>query len=259
MNPIVSIKNGIQKRLKYIGGIAALIVYSVAEYLGDKRGRKMIQRVLVWQIYFTGNKALRVISIVAIALGVALMIPLYNLLSGLGAPDMVGQIMNIVVIRELGPLITAIIVISRSGTAIAAEIATMNINDEMNALEMQGIDTLKFIIYPRVMGMVFSLVLLQIYFTAVGLLGGFLVVNLLGDFTFKMFMRYIVSAVTFGDIFSSLIKGTLFGFFISTISVYHGFQATNSTQVPQVTTAAVMKSISATFVLDIIVTVMFYI
>ncbi len=87
----------------------------------------MIHRVLTMQIYFTGSMALKIVGMVALVLGALTMIQLFSLLSSLGAMNFVGQILNIVIVRELGPIITAIIVISRSGTAIAAEIATMNI------------------------------------------------------------------------------------------------------------------------------------
>jgi phospholipid/cholesterol/gamma-HCH transport system permease protein len=129
----------------------------------------------------------------------------------------------------------------------------------MNAIEMAGIDTLKFIIFPRIMGMVISMILLLVYFTAVGLIGGFVVGNLLGGVTFDMFMRFVMTSISFADIIASLVKGVVFGFFISAISIYYGFQAISPTQVPQVTTQAVMSSIFATFFLDIIITVIFYI
>lgn len=259
MTVLNNIKKWTQSKLKYYGGLTALIVYSVYEYLKDKRGRKMIHRVLTMQIYFTGSMALKIVGMVALVLGALTMIQLFSLLSSLGAMSFVGQILNIVIVRELGPIITAIIVISRSGTAIAAEIATMNINDEMNAIEMTGIDTLKFIIFPRIMGMVISMILLLVYFTAVGLIGGFVVGNLLGGVTFDMFMRFVMTSISFADIIASLTKGVVFGFFISAISIYYGFQAISPTQVPQVTTQAVMSSIFATFFLDIIITVIFYI
>lgn len=249
----------VKRDIKYLGGLAALIVYSIYEYLADKRGRKMISRVLTMQIYFTGNHALKIISLVAIILGGLSMVQLFSLLSGFGALSLVGPILNIVIVRELGPIITAIIVISRSGSAIAAEIATMNIDEEMNALEMIGIDTLKFIIFPRVMGMILSMVFLLIYFSGIGLIGGFLVSNALGDITFKMFMQYVMTSITFADITASLIKGMVFGAFISSIAIYQGFQATVPTQVPQVTTKSVMSSIFAVFILDAIITVIFYI
>ncbi len=258
MNGLSKISNWFVIKAKYYSGVASLIVYSIPEYLFHPEGRKIINRILVTQIYFTANLALRIISLVAIALGGVTVLQLFSQLSKVGALDFVGKILNIVIVRELGPLITAFIVISRSGTAIAAEIATMNINDETDAIEMMGIDTLKMIVFPRIMGMVISMVLLITYFDAVGIFGGFLVGTVTSGITFNMFMKYVMNSITIPDILSGLIKGILFGFFIAATSIYHGFQAIIPTQVPQATTKAVVSSIVAIVVVDLVVTVIFY-
>jgi len=255
---IVRFKKWLFHKLKYYSGVASLIVYSIPEYIFHPEGRPIVNSVLIMQIYFTANLALKIISLVAIALGGVTVLQLFTQLSKLGALDFVGKILNIVIIRELGPLITAFIVISRSGSAIAAEIATMNINDETNALEMIGIDTMKMIVFPRVIGMVISMVLLITYFDAVGIFGGFLVGTISSRITFDMFMRYVMNSITIPDVLSGLIKGVLFGFFIAAISIYHGFQASIPTQVPQATTKAVVNSIVAVVLVDVIVTLMFY-
>lgn len=259
MNWFARFKKRLFYNLKYYSGVASLIVYSIPEYFFHPEGRPIVNRVLIMQVYFTANLALKIISLVAIALGGVTVLQLFTQLSKLGALDFVGKILNIVIVRELGPLITAFIVISRSGSAIAAEIATMNINDETNALEMIGIDTMKMIVFPRVIGMVISMVLLITYFDAVGIFGGFLVGTVSSRITFGMFMMYVMNSITIPDVLSGLIKGILFGFFISAISIYHGFQASIPTQVPQATTKAVVNSIVAVVVVDVLVTLIFYI
>lgn len=211
------------------------------------------------QIYFTGNQALRLISIVAITLGAVTVLQLFTQLSKFGALDYVGTILNIVLIRELGPVITAFIVIARSGTAIAAEISTMQVNEEVNALEMIGIDPLKFIVYPRLMGVVISLLVLNIYFDAIGVLGGFAIGYIYSGITFDMFIRYVMTSITPIDLLSGFLKSFVFGFFIASIAIYHGFQAKFSTQIPQVTTKAVVNSITTIFFIDLLITALFYI
>jgi phospholipid/cholesterol/gamma-HCH transport system permease protein len=254
----MGIANGIRLKLKFLGGIFALIVHSFVEYFRDKRGRKLVNRILTLQIYFTANHGLKIIGIVALALGAVTVLQAFTQLARLGAQDLVGPILNIVIVRELGPIITAFIVIARSGTAIAAEIATMNINNEMDAIEMAGIDTLKMIIFPRIAGMIISFVILTIYFNAIGLIGGFIVGNLISGITFDMFMTYVMNSITFADIASGLLKAVIFGMFIPAISIYYGFQAIVPTQVPQVTTKAVVSSIFALFILNVFITVIFY-
>lgn len=246
------------RKLKYYGGLMALIVYSTLNYIRDKKGRNKINQVIIMQIYFTGNMAMKIIGLVALALGAITVLQLFSQLSQVGALDFVGKILNIVIVRELGPIITALIIISRSGTAIAAEIGTMMVNDEVNAMEMLGIDTLKYIVFPRIAGMVLASVLLTIYFNAIGIIGGFIVGNLYGGITFDMFTHYVLNSITLVDILTSIFKSAVFGIFVSAISIYHGFQAFVPTQIPQVTTKAVVSCIFALFGLDVVVTLVFY-
>jgi phospholipid/cholesterol/gamma-HCH transport system permease protein len=246
-------------KIKYFGGLASLIFYSFINYFSDSKGRKRIHNVIIMQIYFTGNMAIKIIGLVALALGAITVLQLFSQLSKVGALEFVGKILNIVIVRELGPILTAFIVISRSGTAIAAELGTMMVNDEINALEMLGINSLKYIVFPRIAGMVISMVLLTVYFNAIGIIGGFIVGYVYADINLDTFTTYVLNSITFLDLLSSIIKGAVFGLVISVISVYYGFQAFVSTQIPQVTTKAVVSSIFALFVVDILLTVITYI
>ncbi len=250
---------GITGKIKYYGGLASLILYSIVNYITDPKGRSRINRVIIMQIYFTGTMAIKIIGLVALALGAITVLQLFTQLSKVGAMEFMGKILNIVIVRELGPIITAFIVISRSGTAIAAEIGTMMVNDEINAMEMLGINALKFIVFPRIAGMVIALVLLTVYFNAIGIIGGFIVGRLYADLTFDLFATYVLNSITILDLLASIIKAAVFGVLISVISIYHGFQAFVSTQIPQVTTRAVMSSIFALFAADIVMTVVTYI
>ena len=254
----MNITGRVRLQLKFLGGIFALIVYSFIEYFRDKRGRKIVNRVLTMQIFFTANLALKILGLVALTLGAVTVLQAFTFLTRIGAQELVGPILNIVIVRELGPIVTAFIVIARSGTSISAEIATMNINSEMDAIEMAGIDNLKMIMFPRIAGMIISFVILTIYFYAVGLIGGFIVGNIISGITFNMFITYVMNSIAFADIASGLLKAVIFGMFISAISIYHGFQAIVPTDVPRVTTNAVVSSIFALFIINIIITVIFY-
>jgi phospholipid/cholesterol/gamma-HCH transport system permease protein len=263
MNAIGRLYSGlissVSQRIKYYGGVSALLFYAIKNYFFDKKGRKRINRIIVMQVYFTGNMALKIISLVALSLGIVTVVQSYYILSNYGVFKQVGDIINIVIIRELGPIFTAFIIISRSATAIAAEIGTMMVNDEINALEMLGIDSLKFIVFPRVAGMVIAGVFLTIYFNAVSLIGGFIVGSMIGDLSFDTYINYIINSISFLDIMTSILKSAIFCLFISGIAIYHGFQAFDQTQIPQVTTKSVVSSIFALFLIDILMTVIFYI
>jgi len=252
------IKTSIRGKIKSYGGIAALIIYSPLAYFEDKKGRSRVNKVITMQIYFTGTRAIKIISLVALSLGVVTVLQAFHWFRLIGSLETVGLVLNMVIVRELGPIFTAFIILSRSATAIAAEIGTMMVNDEVNAMEMLGIDTLKFIVFPRIAGMVIAGVILTIYFNAIALIGGFAVGNIISGISFEMFMTYVMNSITFMDILASILKSIIFSIFISAISVYYGFQAFVSTQVPQVATNAVVGSIFSLFFLDILVTLVFY-
>lgn len=248
----------IRLRLKYYGGVAGLIVYSIPAFFADKKGRNIVKRITTMQIFFTGNWALGIITTISLLIGVITVLQLFTYLSKFGALEYVGKILNVVIIRELGPLLTAIVVIARSGTAIASEIASMMVNGEVDAIEMIGIDPLKMIVFPRIVGVSTALLFLTIYFDALGLIGGFIVGNIIAGINFQAFMSYIIAYIGIGDICLGLVKAIVFGVFISAISVYHGFQAFDPTNIPQVTTKAVVDSLATVIILDVLITIVFY-
>ncbi len=244
---------------KYIGGVSGLIVFSFPAYIQERQNRSIINKNFLTQIYFTGNLAFRLVAIVALSLGAVTVIQVFTQLSKLGAQDYIGEIMKLVIIRELGPLITAFIVISRSSTAIASEIGTMVVTNQVDALEMIGVDPLTFIIFPRIIGVSLALIVLTIFFSGIALIGGFLVSFITINLTFDIFFNYIMTSITFSDIFSSLLKSLIFGLFISAIPIYNGFQVKSSTLIPVATTKTVMECITFTIIFDIIITVFIYI
>lgn len=248
----------IRKSFRFYTGVMSLIVYSISDYMFNKTGRAIANKYLTMQIYFTAVMALKMIGVIAVTIGAVTIIPLFGQLSAIGQPALVGTIFEMLIVRELGPILTAFIVIARSGSAISAEIATMNINDEMNAIEMIGIDSLKMIIFPRVMGMIISMALLTIYFNAAALIGGLVIGYFTSGINFDMFMQYIMKSITLLDVFGVLLKTIAIGAFTAAISIFHGFQAFNSTMVPQVTTKAVVSAIFTMFVVDIIMTVIIF-
>ncbi|MCX8059039.1 MAG: ABC transporter permease [Spirochaetes bacterium] len=256
---IKSFTSKLNKYFNYYGGIFGLIIYSFPAYFKEKKGNNLVNSIIINQIYFTGYMALKLIILVSLSLGAASIIELFTQLSKFGVLDYIGKILNIVFIRELGPLITAFVVAARSGTAIAAEISTMKVNEEVDALELLGIDPLKFIVFPRIVGVSISLTILYIYFATMGILGGFLIFYISQGIEFQVFINFIINNITLFDIFSGFLKSILQGLLIASISIYHGFQATNSTQIPQVTTKATMSNITAIFILNIILSIFFYI
>lgn len=249
------------QKLDYFGGISGLFFYSIWGMLtGDRRGNKIVKQIVKKQILFTGYDALPIISIISLLLGVVIIIQAVTQLMQIGAENMIGKILIITMLREFGPILTAIIIIGRSGTAIATEIGNMMVAHEVEALESMGIDTLKYIMFPRLVGAVVSTISLTIYFATVGIIGGFLIASFQLTIPFSRFFTILFSNMTITDLIVAILKSATFGAIIACISVYHGFKIRlSSTEVPQATTKAVVNALIFVFLFNGIITVLFYI
>jgi phospholipid/cholesterol/gamma-HCH transport system permease protein len=212
-------------------------------------GNKAIRTVLLKQIYFTGLEAFGIIVTIAILLGTVVITQVVSLVGANGA--LTGKILVWVVLRELAPLLTAIVVIARSGTAIAAELGNMKINGEINALEMMGIPAERYLLLPRIVGVTSSLVILTIYFVMTSFGSSFIVAFLGWHISLEQFVQGILSALSGKDILVLLCKSTLFGLCISSTCCRYGLSVGRSvTEIPQAATKAVMTSLTVVFVLD---------
>ncbi|MBI1911320.1 MAG: ABC transporter permease [Deltaproteobacteria bacterium] len=223
------------------------------------RGRKATLRVLLKQIYFTGFEAIPIVSWIAIVLGLIIVTQSLSILPRFGGEGLIGEIFVWVVIREVGPVFASVIVIARSGTAIASELGSMKISKEITSLEVMGIDPIHYLITPRVIGTGISVLLLTFYFEAVSILGGYLLAGFGKNISFSVYTQSILEAMGFLEIGVSLLKSLLFGLIIGAVCSYHGLMAEKSiTQIPQQTTKAVIGSLRLVFVMDAVITFVFF-
>lgn len=252
-------KNFLEK-IDYLAGITGLFFYSFVQFfLRDKKGKALTFDILKKQIFFTGYNALLIISVISLLLGLVVVLETVVALSQLGIESMIGKILNIIMLRELGPILTAIIILGRSGTAIATEIGNMTVSHEIEAIESMGIDPLRFIVYPRILGGIIAMLCLSIYFSAVGILSGFITAGFFLKIPFSRFFGYIFSNILVTDILISLLKSISFGAIISTVSIYHGFKINvSSTEVPQAVTKSVVNSLIFIFIFNGFITALFY-
>lgn len=213
---------------------------------------------IVRQILFTGVEAFWLVSLIGLLCGVTIVIQATANLPRIGAGEYFGRILAIVVIRELGPFFTAIVVIGRSGAALAAYIGNMRVDREIDALEMMGIDPVHFLVMPAFIGMVVSMVCLNIYFDVIAVLGGVLVGKLTVDIPFAIFVEKVVAALSAQELFWSLLKSVIFGIAVCIISCYRGLNVTNVREVPRAVHRSVVGSMIATILVNIVFTIMFY-
>ena len=230
-----------------------------AAVFDQAQGLRTVFSVVSAQIYFTGFQALPLISVLALASGSIVILQSSTNLTLLGGGAILGDLMVAIVVRELAPLLTALIVIARSGTAVASEIGSMRVNREIEALESMGIHPLSYVVFPRLLGGILSVVCLAVYFVMVACMGGYLVVASLHDLPFMFYTDSLARAFSSADLGLFFLKNTFSGAIIFMISCYQGFLVKQSPhEVPQVTTKAVVNSVIYVVLFNMTVTILFY-
>lgn len=240
--------------------VVQMVYLSVRAAVFDQAvGLRTVFSVVSAQIYFTGWQAMPLITVLALATGGICILQSTAQLQFLGGVSQIGNILVVIIVREVGPLVTALIVIARSGTAVASEIGNMRVNREIEALETMGINPLSYIVFPRVLGGVVSVMCLAFYYNAIALLGGYLVSRLINDMPFSFYSESLSNALTVEDVGLFLVKNSFSGMIIFVVSCYQGLLVKQSShEVPQVTTKAVVNSIIYVTTFNMIVTMLFY-
>jgi phospholipid/cholesterol/gamma-HCH transport system permease protein len=212
-------------------------------------------RLVVAQVYNTGALSLVIIMTCGLFVGMVLGLQGYDLLQRFGSEDSLGTGAALALLKELGPVVTALLFAGRAGTALASEIGLMRATDQLSAMEMMAVDPMKYVVLPRFLGGVISMPLLTATFIAIGLFGVQLVgVQMLGvdQGSFWSQMR---GAVELDDVREGLIKGVVFGVACSLIAVYEGYHAEPTAEgVGRATTRTVVTSAVLTLVLDYLLT-----
>lgn len=225
----------------------------------QSQGLRTIFGVVSSQIYFTGWQAMPLITVLALATGGIIVLQSSMQLTLIGGASMLGNILIVVIVREVGPLITALIVIARSGTAVASEIGNSRVNREIEALEAMGINPLSYIVFPRIVGGVISVVCLAFYFNVIAIAGGFFVTRLLHDMTFGFYVNSLAEAMAVEDVGLFFLKNGFSGLIIFIVACYQGMLVKQSShEVPQVTTKAVVNAIIYVTTFNMSVTTLFY-
>ena len=210
------------------------------------------------QIEETGINALPIVELLSFLIGIVLAYQGADQLKQFGAEIFTINLLGVGLLREIGVLMTAIIVAGRSGSAFTAHIGTMRVNEEIDAMQTMGLNTVDTLVLPRIIGLVISLPLLTFFADIMGLIGGALMCYVSLDITFPVFLRQLNDAVDVNTVMVGLIKAPVFAFVIALVGCYEGFQVQrNAASVGQLTTRSVVESIFLVIVLDAAFSVMF--
>jgi phospholipid/cholesterol/gamma-HCH transport system permease protein len=262
---VIAVGRSLTGHLEYTANVFLMVYLSIRETLRDHtQGARTILSVLASQIYFTGFQALPLISILALGSGALVILQSTMQLSLVGSTQMMGPLLVITVVREIGPLLTALVVIARSGTAVASEIGNMRANREIEALEVMGINPLSYIVFPRLVGGMISVFCLAIYFNMIALMGGFalakfLPMNEMQSLSFSFYLDSLMNAFDQADLWLFLLKNIFSGTIIFIVCCYQGLSVKRSpTEVPIMTTQAVVKSVIYVVGFNLAVSGLFY-
>ncbi|HET6460984.1 MAG TPA: ABC transporter permease [Syntrophales bacterium] len=211
----------------YFATVIILKMFSKASYSSAMRV------VLVQQIYFTSVQILPLFIGISIIFGTLLMGIVLQIVKNLGLAEHIGSIIMDIVVAELAPFVTVLLIALRSSSAINTEIAVMKVNKELNTLEKFNIDPVDYLFLPRVINGVVSVVLLSAFFSILVLTSGLIFSKALFGLSLESYSNVLLSSANFYDIVISLIKCCTFGFFITLIPIRFGLNATNDlTSIP---------------------------
>src|SRR5712675_3391221 len=251
-----SVTNG----LVYVGSLASLggrAAYYT--FVAPFQGKPIRLQRAISQALDVGVRALPILSLITFFIGLILALQAAYELRRFGAISYVATAVAISMSRELGPLITAIVVIGRSGSAFAAEIGTMKVTEEIDALETMAIDPIHFLVAPKFTAMIVMLPCLTIWANSMGILGGALFGVTQADFTWVRYIQSSLDALFLRDITTGLIKSVMFGMTITAVGCHEGLSTgAGAEQVGRSTTRAVVVSIFLVILVDLVFTALFF-
>jgi len=206
------------------------------------------------QMFLCGYKSLPLISITAFIVGLVLSVQSYPVLSTLGAEMWLPSMVLISVVRELGPVLTALIFAGRVASGFSAELATMRVTEQIEALEVSGINVIKYLVSTRVFAAFFMVPVLVLYTDFVSFVGAYFGMYNVENISFSLYIKKAFDFMSFSDFIPAFFKTFLFGFVIGVIACYRGYYAQHGTKgVGNSVNMAVVQSSLAIFIIDLIV------
>src|SRR5690554_3324901 len=221
-------KQSLAERIRLFGRSGLMVVQAMGaagvvlvHALLGRRGAGSSVHLLIKQLYSVGVLSLAIIVVSGLFIGMVLALQGYTILVDFGSEQAVGQMVALTLLRELGPVVTALLFAGRAGSALTAEIGNMKSTEQLSSLEMIGVDPLKYIIAPRLWAGFISMPLLSAIFTVVGIWGGAMVaVDWLGVYEGSYWGNMIASVDFHKDVINGMIKSVVFAFVVTWIAVF---------------------------------------
>ena len=261
MSFVASIGNsaaGLYRRLRHLTAIAWAVVCLAFQ---PTSWRTTTRTVLARQLVFTGYDAIGFVAVIAVLVGISIVVEAQVWIGRFGQAEMLGPLLTTIIVREVGPLLVNFIVIGRSGTAMAAELAGMKARQEIEVLDAQGLDPAVYLVMPRAVAMSLCVLGLTIVFVLVSLGSGYLCGAFLGTGPGdpNLFIRSVIVGFAPSDFVMLVTKTLIPGLFAAVISSIEGLSIEGlATDIPQAVTRSVVRSNAAVLVISVVISVLSY-
>lgn len=205
------------------------------------------------QCYMIGYKSFPLVGLTGFIMGLVLTMQLRPAMLDYGVATQLPEMVGIAIVREIGPVITALIFAGKIGSSIGAELGSMKVTEQIDAMEVSGTNPYKYLVVTRVLASTFMLPLLVIASDAISLYGSYVGVNIKGVTSFQLFFKMVFDGLAFSDVMPAFIKSYFFGFAIGMIGCYKGYHAQKGTEgVGRAANSAVVVSSVAVFIIDLL-------
>lgn len=210
-------------------------------------------RELLRQCYQIGNRSLVLVVLTGFIMGLVLTLQIRPTMIEFGAVAYMPSMIGIAIVREIGPMITALICSGKIGSGIGAELGSMRVTEQIDAMEVSGTNPFKYLVVTRILATTLMLPILVIMSDAIGLFGSYLVENLKGAVTFRLYFNEVFQNVAFSDLIPATIKSFFFGFVIALVGCYKGYYSNQGTEgVGRAANAAVVVASILVFLVDFV-------
>lgn len=249
MDTRIKLPNNVKEFLIEIGDLS----YFAARFFQELFSRPFEFKELARQCYNMGNRSLLLVGVTGFILGLVFTLQSRPTLMEFGAESWMPSMVSISIVREIGPVITALICAGRISSGIGAELGSMRVTEQIDAMEVSGTNPFKYLVVTRILAATLMIPLLIIFGDAIALLGSALVENLKGDVSFQLYFNASFNALEFSDLVPALIKSFFFGFAIGLVGSYKGYTCTRGTVgVGEASNSAVVFTSMLLFVIDFI-------
>jgi phospholipid/cholesterol/gamma-HCH transport system permease protein len=246
----------IREMVEHVGFATRSLLVLLGQCLGALRRPALISE----QIHFIGNYSLVIIVVSGLFVGMVLGLQGYITLNAYGAEEQLGKVVALSLLRELGPVVTALLFAGRAGTSLTAQIGLMKAGEQLSAMEMMAINPVQRVLAPRFLAGIIAMPILATIFSAVGIVGGYLIgVKLVGVDAGAFWSQMQAGVDIYRDIFNGVIKSVVFGIVVTFVALFQGYEAEPTPEdVARATTRTVVTASLLVWGLDFVLTALMF-